>query len=140
MAKKPVMGVVFQIQVAGVYTSVAQMTDLSEKDRGGENFESTSFDSTPDSNGNIWKEKTFSGEIDPGKVSYELFYDPTLSGHHALFAMEYQQTNCKTIFPASGGASCLFTSATAKFGREYKMGEGLKMSADLDLTGVVTEA
>lgn len=139
MAKKPVMGVALQMQVASVYTSCSQVMELSESDRGGETFDGTSFDSPTDSNNTVWKENINSNLADPGKVSFTIFLDPTLSMHGSILAAETLTQNWKIIFPASGGADCLFTSSAAKVGRTYKIGDGLKMSLDLTLTGLPTD-
>ena len=139
MAKKPVMGVVLQLQISGVYSSVAQATELEESDRGGETFDGTSYDSPVDSNGVVWKENPSSGLADPGKASYTIFFDPSLAGHQALLVTETQPANWKIIFPASGGSAALFTSTAAKAGRQYKIGDGLKKSFDLTLSGLPTD-
>jgi len=139
MEKKPVAGVVLQGGVATVFTAIAQVIEASESDRGGETFESTSFDSPVDSNGNVGKETAYNGILNPGKASFMIFFDPTLAGHIALLAAATTFFNWKIVFPASGGACCIFDSCVAKFGRDYKMGDGLKMSVDLTLTGLVTD-
>jgi hypothetical protein len=137
--KKPVAGVVLQLQVASVYTSCSQVIEMNESDRGGETFDGTSFDSAADSNGNIGKENIYNGLIDPGKFSFTHFLDPTNSLHATILSAATTESLWKIVFPQSGGAACTFTSSVAKFGRDYKLGDGLKQSVDLTLTGLVTD-
>ncbi len=137
--KKPVAGVVLQLKIAGVYTNASQVIEANESDRGGGSFDGTSFDSPVDGNGNVGEETIYNGIIKPGKASFTHFLDPTDSVHQSILATATAKSDWKMIFPQSGGASCAFSSGVATFGRDYKMGDGLKQSVDLALTGLVTD-
>jgi hypothetical protein len=140
MAKKSCMGTVLQQKISGTYTTVAQVISISTSGRGDETFDATTLDSASDTNSVVWKEKAQTGATEPGKVSFEVFLDPTLSGHQAIVGCIGQgNTDWKTIYPNSGGADELFTSAGLQYGQDVKMGDGLKMSVDLELTGPVTQ-
>jgi hypothetical protein len=140
MAKKAVMGTVLQQSISGTYTPVAQVISISRSGCGDETFDSTSFDSGSDSNGVVWKEKLSAGIVEPGKVAFEVFFDPALSGHQAILGRLGQgNTLWKIVYPNSGGVYDGFTSAGIHYGIELKMNDGIKASFDLDLTGPVTQ-
>jgi hypothetical protein len=140
MSKLSCIGTVLQQKISGTYTAVAQVISISSSGRGDETFDATCLDSAADNNSVVWKEKANTGAVEPGKVSFELFLDPTLSGHQAIAGQLGQgNTDWKVIYANTEGVSDLFTSAGIQYGVDVKMGDGLKMSVDLDLTGAVTQ-
>jgi hypothetical protein len=141
------MGTVLQQSISGTYTAVAQVLSISRSGCGDEVFDATSLDSPSDSNSVVWKEKVKAGATEPGKVAFEVYFDPALTGHQAILGQigvapsggTPSTTAWKVIYPNSGGAFDGFTSAGIQYGIDVKMGDGLKASFDLDLTGAVTQ-
>jgi hypothetical protein len=140
MAKLGVMGTVFQMDIATVYTAVAQVISISQSDRGDQTFNADTLDNAADGNSVIWGVKAQTGITEPGKLGLELFLDPTNAGHQAIVgAIGKGNQNWKTTYANTSGVAEEYTSAGIKIGTEVKMGDGLKMKVDLELTGPVTQ-
>lgn len=132
MAKIACKGMALQQDIATVYTTVAQVTSISI-----DGTEDVTVDST-DLGTSFWKEYTNAGFTEPGTLTAELFYDPSLSGHQTL-------TDCigtgsgeswKVSYPTPSSATeQSFSSAGQGFSANGSVGELVRGTFTAQLTG-----
>src|SRR5579862_6915512 len=139
MSKKLCMGTVLQQDIASVYTAVAQVTSIKFSGVGGKGLNVQSLDSATDGNGIAWMDKIWNGIADPGELSFDFYLDPALTGHQSLLASNFASTQWKVVYANSGGAYDGFTSVASTFDRNVEVGEALKGSGKLELSGPVTQ-
>lgn len=132
MAVVKCKGTILQLDVAGTYTTIAQLLSISFSGASNRTFESTTLDQTGAFATHAW-----SGYNDPGEVQYECFYDPALTIHKKVNDVYKQggSANWRIQFSDSGTTTQTFASAGLTIGKEVKIGEGLKQTVKIAITG-----
>lgn len=132
MAKIKCKGTVLSQEIATVMTAVAQITSLDISGTESETYDSTTLDVS-----DAYKTYDPTGYTEPGTLDFELFYDPALSGHHAVTDLLSTPALCdwQVKYADTGATTQDVTSAGLSFGVTVAMDDGLKGSASLKLTG-----
>ena len=134
MAKIKVKGTVFQKTISAVLTDIAQCISIEFSGAEVETFNSTTLD------GGVGMTYSQTGFSEGGTCDVELYYDPALSAHQAITDEIAAPADCvwNVTFADSGTTDMGFTSAGVGFGISVQMGDGLKGSVSLKLTGLPT--
>ena len=122
-------------EISAVYTTVAQLLSIS---KGGS--EQTTFDSTT-LDGGISKTYAATGYAEPGDCTFEMFYDPALSGHQSYTDLIESDvsvtasTNFRITY--ADAAATTQTFGAVGFGADVAvvMDDGVKLSGKMKITG-----
>ena len=128
-------GTLLQAEIAGVFTSIAQLIDLDGPEADVETFDSTTLDTV-----GAGKECEVTGYADPGEVKFNYFLDPVLAVHKFLTSLitTPAKINWKLIFADDGATEWPFAGIFTGGGPKVDMGDGLKSSGGVKLSGLVT--
>ena len=137
MAKVVCKGTVLQQEIASTFTAVAQVISVDIGESKTETFETTCLDTS-----GAGKTKAATGYAEPGDVSFELFFDPVLSGHQAItdLVTTPAENDFKVIFADDANTELPFTAAGVGVGITVDMADGLKASVTLETSGLPTYA
>lgn len=125
MAKIKCKGTVLQIDIATVYTAVAQLISHTPP-----SMKSLAYDSTTLDTSGAGKESELTGYAEAGNFEAEIFWDPELAVHQAITdaIVTPAETNWKTIFVNSGASELGYTCTELEFAPAVNMNDGLKAS------------
>lgn len=131
MAKIKCKGTVLSQDIAGTYTAIAQVLSIDESGAEVKTFDSTSLDS------GTFETKSVTGYSAPGELSAELFWDPALSGHQLLTdgLATPAEKNYRVTYADAGTTQKTFAACGIAFGYKVAMGDGLKATVKLPITG-----
>lgn len=135
MAKVVSKGTVFKQTISASLVAVAQCISIEFSGAKAQTYDSTTLD------GPVAMTKDLTGYTDPGTLSVELFYDPSLSGHKQLANLLGYSTTAPlqnamaVVFADSGPTTMNFTCAALGMGVTVDMASGLKGKLDIDITG-----
>lgn len=137
MAKVKCKGTVLQLDIAAVYTAVAQLISHTPP-----KFASSAYDGTTLDTSGAGEETELTGYADGGEFSAEIFWDPELAVHAAITdaIVTPAATNWKTIFVNSGASELAYTCTGLEFAPAVAMKDGLKanITGELDQLPVIT--
>lgn len=131
MAKIACKGTKFQQTISAALVDVAQLISMNLSGAQSKTYEGTSLDT------DVWEEYPVTGYSDGGSFGAELFYDPALAGHQALTdRLGVPAVGAyKVIYSDSANTQQPFNAGGITFGVTVAMGDGLKASIDLKITG-----
>ncbi len=132
MGKQASTGTQLQLSISSVYTKVAYVTDISGPDADGQFWDATDLDSDYIEDGEPV------GQVSPGSVTAELFYDPTDATHQAIITRKLAQTKSdwKIVFPDA--EEIAFEGTPKKFAPKAAKGDGIKASLEVKLSSLPT--
>lgn len=132
MAKVPSKGTVLQMDISSTLTAIAQITSIEHSGAESLTYDSTTLD------GGVYKTYDPTGYTEPGDVSFELFFDPALSGHQAITDLlttpavhDFNVTFADSATTDMGE----FDVAGLQFGWSAQMENGLTASVTCKITG-----
>ena len=133
MAKVPSKGTALQQEIAMVYTTVAQLTDISRAGTENETYDATTLD------GLVYKEYEPTGYTEPGTIDISGLYDPALAGHVAITDLlgTPAKQNWKIIYADTALTEDDMTSAGISHELTAAMADGLRFSTSMKLTGTI---
>ena len=119
-----------QLDIASVYTKVAYVTDIDGPDPEGQFWDATDLDS------DFIEDGEPTGQLTPGNLSGEVFYDPAETTHKAFITRMLAQTksNWKIVYPDSSETAAVGTPK--KFTPKAAKGDGLKASFEIKLSAI----
>lgn len=141
MAKLQGKGTLLKVEISSVYTTIAQVTDLSGPQSEVGTFNGTSLD------GAVGMEKYPTGFVDGGTLSGTMFLDPTNS------TLQYLTDNITTpirssgadrddafkiIFPNSAATEWPFNGIIKTLGLTVALNDGIKSPFSIEVNGMVT--
>lgn len=141
MAKIPSKGTALKVDIATVYTTVAQVISLNGPDAEVQTFNGTSLD------GGVGMPKIPTGYVDGGTVSGELFFDPVAATHQQLTdditnpirsSGAELDRGYKLVWPDSAATEWAFDGVVKRFGPSATLQDGLKASFAVEVNGIVT--
>ena len=134
MAKVKCKGTVLQREISTVYTAVAQVVTVDKDEDKSQGWDSTSLDS------GVGGSRDMTGFSKPGSVSWEIWYDPALSGHQGLYALVTTPAKqaWKIVFADGASKTMSFTTADFGMGFSVAMNDGLKAKCSAELDGLPT--
>lgn len=140
MAKVKVKGTVLSQASGTTYTPVAQITSFSVSGMETETYESRTIDGTA----GISYDPT--GYVEGGSTSFDLLYDPALTGHQditdivvaasMLTTGAANKVNWKIVFANTNSTELTMTSAGIGFEITGEMSDGLRSSVTLKHDGM----
>lgn len=138
MAKIQCKGTILQLDIATVYTAVAQLIAHTPPAFGSGSFDSTTLDTS-----GAGEETELTGYAKGDDFDAEIFWDPELAVHAAIHDAIYPTptvTNWKTIFVNAGATEMAYTVTALKIAPAIAMKDGLKatITGTLDQLPVIT--
>lgn len=132
MGKQASTGTKLQLSISEVYTTVAYVTDINGPDTDGQFWDATDLDSDCIEDGEPV------GQVAPGSISFELFYDPQDTVHQAIIARKLSQTkgDWKIVYPDD--SEIAFEGTPKKFAPKAAKGDGIKASGEIKLSSLPT--
>lgn len=142
MAKYTGTGVTLAIEIASVYTVVAQVRDIAGPNQSADVIETTSRD-----NANLYK-TYLAGLRDGGEVTFDLVYDPDIVTHSATAAgglvkllQDGTVNNFRLSFPDAAPATTVtFSGLVTAFAPKAPMNDALTADVTLKVSGRPTWA
>jgi len=136
MAKLKGKGTVLQQTISSVLTDVSQVIDISLDGEETEEYDARTLDT------GVYLEKELTGHAEGGTVKANLFLDPALAGHQAIFALITTPAKCvwKLKYSDSGPSSLTYTSSKIGVGQTIVGNDGVKGSLTMSRTGAPTRA
>lgn len=142
MAKYTGLPVTLATEIASVYTTIAQVRDIT-----GPNLSTDVIETTSRDNANAYK-SFLAGLRDGGEVTFDIVYDPDLTTHSASSAgglVKLQQdgtlNNFKLTFPDSAPATTVtFAGIVTAFNPKSPMNDALAADVTIKVSGKPTWA
>lgn len=141
MAKIPGKGAALKVDIATVFTTIAQVISLNGPDAEVQTFNGTTLD------GSVGMVKIPTGYVDGGTVSGELFFDPVAATHQQLTdditspirssGTEFDR-DFKIVWPNSAATEWPFAGIVKRFGPSATLQDGLKASFAIEVNGIVS--
>lgn len=133
MAKVISKGTQLQLDIATVFTTIAQVLGLDGPGAEVETYDATALDS------GVGKEKKPTGYVEGGEVSGDLLFDPVLVTHQALTDLLTTPAvkAWKEIFADAAPTTWPFNGILKTFSPTVDMADGLKASFSIELDGIV---
>lgn len=130
-------GTVLNQTISGGLVAVAQVISIGMSGAKSGTFSSDSLDAA------VGEPMSPTGTSTGGEYSFEFFYDPALAGHKAIFDVvadpcTYADLAWQVIFADAGLSEWDFASAGVGVDVSVALGDGLKGSATIQLTGLPT--
>jgi hypothetical protein len=134
MAKVASKGSILLQELSGVYTAVAQLTDIGYSGGESETYDQTCLDSGV---GKIYGQTGYS---EGGEVTLSGFYDPALSGHQAITDLitTPADQNWRVTLADAATTDFDFSGAGVSFEYTVAMADGLKFSSTIKVDGLPT--
>lgn len=131
MAKVICKGTSLKQEISSVYTAVAQIISIDMSGSEALTFDSTTLD------GGVAKTYTSTGYAETPEVSFEMFYDPALSGHQSYTDLieTPTQTNFRITYADTGATTQTHATVGHKADVAVAMDDGLKMTGGYKVTG-----
>lgn len=133
MAKIISKGTVINQTISCTLTAVAQIISAEHSGAETETYDATTLDTT-----GAGKEYAPTGYAEGGSVSFELFYDPALSGHQSITDDLTTPVEREWSIVFSDSTAALFDAAGVGFGFSIDMADATKGSVDLKLDQLLT--
>lgn len=135
MAKEPCKGTVLQLEIASVFTTIAQVIEIDVGPQKSETFDADTLDNT---SAGMPKDPT--GRSSQDDISVTMFYDPALATHQFLTdtIAAPVKVDGKIIMADSGSSEATFTAAGLSFGATYRMNDGIKANLGIETDGLVS--
>lgn len=135
MTKIKSKGTALHQQIGGTFVALAQVISLDGPGMESETYEADTLDNA---NAGIPYEPT--GRTEPGSLSGELFFDPTLQSHENFlwYLTNPEDESWKIIFADSGTTEWPFTGAGISFSPAVALNDGVKASFSIKLDGLPT--
>lgn len=127
-------GTVLELDIATVFTEIAQVIGLDGPDPEVQVFDSTIL------NGAVGREKEVTGFVEGGTVSGSLFFDPVASTLQALtdLLLVPAVSNWKTIWSDTLPTEWPYAGILKKCKPAAGLDDGLKADLEIVLDGIVT--
>ena len=129
-------GTLFQMSIATVMTTVAQMISLELPEAENETFEADYLENTE---AGIPYKGT--GRTEGGELGYEMFYDPALASHQAITDLlktpAVAGTDCQVVFADAAETEWPFVAAGVSLGATVALKDGLKAKGKFKLDGLI---
>ncbi len=128
-------GCALQLEIASVFTTIAQLTAIDGPEAEVEDADATSLDTS--GAGKVYDP---TGWVEPGECGFDGLFDPALATHKALTAMLTMPAtkNWKLNFSDSGPSVWPFAGHLKKLGPKIEMGDLVRFSGGVKLSGLVT--
>lgn len=135
MARLKGKGSQLQLEIASVFTTIAQLTSIDGPEAEIEDADASALDTS-----GAGKEYDPTGWVEPGECSSEGLFDPALATHKALTALitTPAKKNWKLNFSDSGPSVWPFAGFLKKLGPKIEMGDLVRFSFSVKLSGLVT--
>ena len=135
MARIKGKGSVLQVEIASVFTAIAQLTSIDGPEAEVEDADATALDTS-----GAGKLYAPTGFVEPGEVDAEGLFDPVLASHQALTDLltAPATVNWKLIFADAAPTTWPFAGHLKKLGPKIEMGDLLRFSFGIKLSGLVT--
>lgn len=133
--------VILQINLASVWTTVAQIVDLGGPSAEADQIEVSHRDSR--------YRRYVAGMVDGGEVQFDVIFDPDHPSHDPTIAgsmydlLDSGEVNeFRTIYPGQGSdtTTATFDAFVSQFGIDSPMEDGIKGDITLKITGAITWA
>ncbi|WP_437228767.1 hypothetical protein SH661x_001070 [Planctomicrobium sp. SH661] len=133
MGKVTSKGTTLKVKIASVYVPVAQLISLGGPEDEVQDTETPTLDQVGNE---IAHDVT--GWVEPGTVDFEIYWDPVLEVHQTLMAFKAtpQVADWQNLYPV--GTPMSYSAILKKLSPAAGVGEMLKASGSMQLTGLAT--
>lgn len=133
MSKVVTKGTLLKLEIASVYTTIAQITKIDGPDAEVETQDTTCLDTS-----GVGREHTPNGLVEPGSVNWSLFWDPALAVHQSLHALLSAPVlkNWKKIY--ANTEELPFAATLTKLTPAVELGSFLTADCSCKLSGLAT--
>jgi hypothetical protein len=135
MARIKGKGSILELEIASVFTAIAQLTGIDGPEAEVEDDESTALDTS-----GAGKTYAPTGWVEPGEVESEGLFDPVLASHQALTDLltAPATVNWKLKFADAAVTVWPFAGHLKKLGPTIDMNKLTRFSFGIKLSGIVT--
>ena len=133
MAKVTSKGTLLKVDIASTLTTVAQLLSCNGPSVEVQEVETPTLDASGAS-----IPHSLTGWVQPGTVEFEIYWDPVLAVHLALTALLTTPAETDFSITYAAGTAMEFTGILKTLSPATAVGEFLKASGSIQLTGLAT--